>query len=230
VSGIEDKALLGVRKWKYDPSWAHLESLIHYAAWYPRVDKVADGCKDQRWEECRVSRKETIDLETYYLALAKAREKEGYLKSARRFRAKARGAASRAEREGKRPTVQFATRVETTGHFKAGHDAPGEECTCGLYAYYVSEMRPGGGTLATFHPFNLTGLVAAWGPTIFHNRGFRSKYMRIVAFFRNNGVEPENLKDIAALFGVPVIGPEDVELFALAENYQTYKSRKDESG
>jgi hypothetical protein len=92
------------------------------------------------------------------------------------------------------------------------HDAPGENCRCGLYAFYA----PSEYTLRYPHCFD--GLVAGWGDTEMHDIGFRSKYMRIVALLSYASPYRGYIERMAQRYGVPVIQPEDIPLFAVSQN------------
>jgi hypothetical protein len=54
------------------------------------------------------------------------------------------------------------------------HPAPGDECACGLYAYYAVAD-------AESHSWPITAAVQARGKLVLHGTGFRAERMRVVA-------------------------------------------------
>jgi hypothetical protein len=92
------------------------------------------------------------------------------------------------------------------------HDAPDEDCKCGLYAFY------GLSRFTLRYPECFDGVVAGWGDTEMHDIGFRCKYMRIVALLSYASPYKPAIERMANLYGVPVIQPADIPLFALSEN------------
>jgi hypothetical protein len=123
-------------------------------------------------------------------------------------------------------TPNGATVDEVLVKASRDHDAPGEDCKCGLYAHYLPDRH----TLR--HPESFDGVVAGWGdPIEMASRGFRSKYMRIMALLSDplsNRGERESIEGIAELYGVPVISVEEIVLFALAENLYMQTPWEDE--
>jgi hypothetical protein len=92
------------------------------------------------------------------------------------------------------------------------HDAPGENCRCGLYAFYDLS------TYTLRYPRFFRGVVAGWGDTEMHDVGFRCKYMRIKALLSYDSASRPAIERVAKRYGVPVIQPEDIPLFAISEN------------
>ena len=69
-----------------------------------------------------------------------------------------------------------AQRIVQRQQARADHDAPGDTCPCGLYAYHsIDDLVRHLGV----HP--VIAAVHAWGQVVVHPRGFRAERMRIVA-------------------------------------------------
>jgi hypothetical protein len=105
-----------------------------------------------------------------------------------------------------------ATYDEALVKASRNHDAPGEDCRCGLYAFY------GLNRYTLRYPYCFDGVVAGWGPTEMHDLGFRCKYMRILALLSCDSPYRPGIERMADLYGVPVIQPQDIPLFAVSEN------------
>lgn len=99
-------------------------------------------------------------------------------------------------------------RTTTHGPVNSGHDAPGETCNCGYYAYYnIEDAKENASCFRTVKPacFELVTLVVAWGQVVLHETGLRSEIMEVVAI--HNGYYPlrEDLRRIADDMDVPFL-------------------------
>lgn len=192
--------LLGVRKWLVG-SEGWLNSTVHRGMWEPGEDMVARGCESRMHHV--ITKVKAVNPREELVSLAQVRLASGFPWSMERLgRRLARLDAASAW------PLRYQT-LATEERVDPGHDAPGEGCTCGLYAFYSLGEAVKYSTLLG----DALGLVCAWGDIAMHDWGYRASHMRICALIEGFGSGPV----VHKLYGVPLIKAEDIALFALAE-------------
>ena len=88
---------------------------------------------------------------------------------------------------------------------RSDHEAPGESCACGLYAFHTIHRQLGGEPLV--------GGIAAWGAMEVHRDGFRAARAMVLALARGRGTRPLVLERAADRYGVPIVERSDLEAF-----------------
>lgn len=101
------------------------------------------------------------------------------------------------------PLEDAARALCPQGFLWAGHRAPGEGHSCGIYAWRYPHPKPAvqPGWLGDRYGRNsVRGVVQLWGKVIVHGAGYRAEFARIAA------VEDSELAEtVAAAYDVPVI-------------------------
>jgi hypothetical protein len=88
------------------------------------------------------------------------------------------------------------------------HEAPGPDCTCGLYAL----RDPDDGRLKLGHP--AVGAIAAWGEIEVHAAGLRAEYASVIALAHGpspSSGPPARLREAARRYGVRLVSLADLE-------------------
>lgn len=122
----------------------------------------------------------------------------------------------------KREAGKAECRAEEFGCLVIGsHDAPGEGCGCGWWAFYDREACEELGYGADGMN-RARGVVSAWGEVVEHEMGFRAEYMRLEAVIMETeeatvlgsrvSLEAAH-RELAERYGVPLIIPAEVESF-----------------
>jgi hypothetical protein len=101
------------------------------------------------------------------------------------------------------------------------HTPPGDDCSCGFYAYYDPLIyNSGHGSLQA--PYGVTGVASAWGDVVLHAFGWRAQYARVEAIFHDPLLPEYGMREakeeIAREYGVEVISPIDFEDFCISCN------------
>jgi len=86
------------------------------------------------------------------------------------------------------------------------HSPPEADCGCGFYALHRKPSRVPDGTVV--------GAVLAWGRLQVHFDGFRATHARPLALARAGAVDGSRLEQLAARYGVPVVGLEVLDAVA----------------
>jgi hypothetical protein len=102
-----------------------------------------------------------------------------------------------------------AQRIVERQQARSDHDAPGDTCPCGLYAYHGLDHLA---RHQRTHP--VVAAVHAWGQIMVHPRGFRAQHMRIVALALpadlDDGIDGTRLAEAArraaAWWRIPLLG------------------------
>jgi len=91
------------------------------------------------------------------------------------------------------------------------HDAPYEDCTCGIYALNSSLVS---GEVRPWQSNALVGVVLMWGRVLEGTRGWRGQYAKVVSLWMDSE-EPERanlISQMAEMYHVPVILDLDAEV------------------
>jgi hypothetical protein len=91
------------------------------------------------------------------------------------------------------------------------HPAPGDDCSCGIYAYHDADSE-----FLSAAP--IVGVVQAWGRLCVHARGFRAERVRVVALAFHDklgyGVQADRYREVArrasAWWRVPLLRFEEL--------------------
>jgi hypothetical protein len=75
-----------------------------------------------------------------------------------------------------RTARSVAQRIVERQQARPNHDAPGDHCPCGLYAYHAL-----GDLIRHLGAHRVVAAVHAWGQIMVHPRGFRAQHMEVVA-------------------------------------------------
>lgn len=103
----------------------------------------------------------------------------------------------------------FAPRYEPA----PDHDAPNDDCVCGLYAWHALPASWLNGTLKESAGSAIAAVVTAWGRLEVHRDGFRAEWAEIVALIHDpydGPVHRARAQKAADLYGVKLLDVRDV--------------------
>jgi len=102
---------------------------------------------------------------------------------------------------------------------RKGHRIPGDECMCGIWAFFdVETMEREFGPVFTTgmawtgeHYEHVSGIIGAGGDIVEHELGFRAQYAKVLAIFEDELATPK--REIAEMFHCSIVAPSDYDDF-----------------
>jgi hypothetical protein len=102
---------------------------------------------------------------------------------------------------------------------KIGHRIPGDDCDCGIWAFFEPEMMaqyvsPVPRAVDRFE--YVSGIVGAGGDIVEHELGFRAQYVKVLAIFDDDYPTPKD--EIATMYDCPIIERDSYDAFCADHN------------